>query len=265
MEGFNLLRQGSKTATGPALARSVGFVLEKAKDLTPFATMGQIDTELQVQTEPRLYKSGAKAGLQKLGKGRYKEPLTNITGMEDDSLAAKIILARLSRYSNYNVLTDMRYALDRKTFSPGAGESGFWTVVKAAAAKMIRTRHSSTHFFQQSWNAVIEKLVPYVPEAYKGHFASVAGGMTPEFSEIGRIEYSGQGSAIQHLLIENRLGMAEKYPTINAIRNLGANKQMAPALQKAIDLEFLSQINTAMKRGLLDEAAKIRMLGFKTS
>jgi hypothetical protein len=260
MEGFQLLRKRSKTAAQPALARAIGFVLEEAKRKTEPTSLGRIDMELEVSTIPVLVTRGERAGLPR----RDKKTAVEIS---QGGLGWKIMLARLNRYSNYNILTDMRFALDRKTFSPGMGRAGFLAKLELYEQRMVKSRHSSTGFFKISWNAVIAALIQYMPEGYRGHFMAVAGSgkdMTLEFMEIGSAESSGKDTLTPVITIQNKVGLDAQFPTINAIRNMEANRILRPILQRAIDKEFQSQCQVAFERGLLDEPG-LEALGFVIS
>lgn len=261
MAGFRLIRRRSRSEPLPALARAVGFVLEETKRNTPFVTTGKIDAELNVVTEPLLVRRGARAGLP------YKNPRSTVS-VPNPSLALRIMLARLNKNSDYNALTDMRYALDRETFSPGMGTAGFWARLQMFAQRMVKSRHSSTHFFQISWNAVIGALIPYLPGNYRGYFMSVAGAdrdMTLEFLEIGQIDAHGQGLSLASIKMENRIGMEGRYPTIDAIRNMEANRILPPILQAAIDKEFESQCQLAMRQGIVQDRMELAALGFRVT
>lgn len=247
-----LLQRTSRTLPHQALARAVAFVVKDAKALTPFAPLGKIDRELGVMSSPATVTRGKRKGQPlKSGKLNVDVPRT--------SLSMRIMLARLHRNTSYNILTDRRYAIDRASFSPGQGQIGFWRKLEARAQAMIAGRHSSTHFFQITWNSLLARLVPLVPPKYRHHFRAAAGRTVDP--ALSNVMTSGQGSPLAVMTIENRAGMASQYPTIMGIRNLGARRVMYPALDAAVQRGFMSAMAEACKRGLLDQNPELRALG----
>jgi hypothetical protein len=219
--------------------------------------MSTIDSELEVETVPVLSMKGPRAGLPvRSGKNNIE--------VTPGGLATKIILARLNRYSNYNVLTDMKYALDKATFSPGMGTAGFWARVAMVAQRMVKSRHSSTHFFQASWNAILAKLVPLVPESYRSAVANWAGQgnrgreIDPTLGDVYR---APSNTTDPKCTIENRLGMVESLPTISEIRNLAAHQILEPILQKSIDRNFDQMMEMIHDRGWEEIAPKLEVHG----
>jgi hypothetical protein len=246
-----VLRKYSRTAPGEALPRTVAFIVKDAKEHTPFTEMGRIDTELQVDTTPVISSRTGKP----LKSGRKSYSVT------EGGLATKIVLARMRPYSNYNVLTDRKYALDQANFSPGAGEAGFWAQVEAVAQRMVASRHSSTHFFQVSWNAVLASLVPFVPDKYRGAVATWSGKGRKVVGDLGAATMGGIGTTFATCVIENRVGMDDEFPTISAIRNMEAHRILEPVLQDSIDSEFQSAMSEIGRRGLLETSPQLAGLG----
>lgn len=251
-----IIMQHSKTLPGEALPRAVAFVVREAKARTPFTTIGQIDSELSVISTPMLSTRGARKGLPlKSGK--------NLVNVVEGGLATKIVLARLHLGSKYNTLTDMKYALDRANFSLGGGVAGFWAKVEETAERMAKSRHSSTHFLQVTWNAVLNALAPLVPATYQGAVRRWAGGddkygIAPD---LGRAQMAGAGTGYATLTIENRAGMDDRFPNISKQRNEAAHRLLVPALQTAIDANFDKQMELINRNKWLDNSSSLRMLG----
>jgi hypothetical protein len=109
------------------------------------------------------------------------------------------------------VLTDLKYAIDRLTFSPGEGEAAFWDKIEEVAKRMVKSRHSSTHFFQASWTAVIKKLFPFVPRPYGG-MGSSSFRNVPD--DLGEVVPAGSGEPRVTCVISNKLGLDDRYPSI---------------------------------------------------
>lgn len=257
MSAHQLLRQYSKSNPSESLAKAVAFVIKDAKDNTPFVTLERIDTELSVVSSPAVLKSG------KLSRDKTRQ--REEVDLDSQSVAARIVLSRLHPDSNYNRLTDMKYAIDRMSFSPGLGISGFWSRVIATATRMVKSRHSSTHFFKVSWNAVLCKMIGLVPQNYRGAVTMWAGGGRPVIAELGNATMTGVGSPQVFLRIDNNMGTDEEYPTIAARRNEAAHRILGPVLQRAIDRNYEKQMQIAAERGLLDRAPQLKALGVNVS
>jgi len=197
-----------------------------AKTLTPYVEQETIDTELGVISTPVLASRGPRKGLPlKSGKKNIEVP--------EQSLAIKIVLARLHPGSNYNQLTRQRWALDRATFSPGMGNAGFWAKVQLVAQRMVSARHSSTHFLQAGWKGVYRRLTEfrYVRGLVEENFIDVDVTASTVFDDMGSATLTGNGASVS-LEIANRIGMkgvnAETY-------NEALHQYGGPALQQAVN------------------------------
>lgn len=254
---LKVLQQYSRQEPSESLHRAVAFTIKDAKEHTPFTEISRIDTELSVQTTPVLSTRGKRKGLP-LKSGR-----TNIA-VTEGGLATKIVLSRLHRYSYYNLLTDQKYALDKASFSPGEGQAGFWAKVEETAKRMVRSRHSSTHFFQVSWNAVLLALAPYVPSSYRGAVFSWAGGRSVP-AELGAVTPAKPNDPRAVCVIENRLGMDDDFPTISAIRNEAAHRILEPVLQSSINRQYERAMAEVAKRNLLARSPSLAVYGVRVS
>jgi hypothetical protein len=261
MAAQTIFSKYSRFTPAEGLNRTVLFITRATQKATPFVTTGQIDSELSVITTPQLSTRGARKGLPKRPRRKDGAPPVDVTVVQG-GLATMVTLARLHRYSNYNVLTDLKYAIDRLTFSPGEGEAAFWDKIEEVAKRMVKSRHSSTHFFQASWTAVIKKLIPFVPRPYggmgSGSFRSVP-------DDLGEVVPARSGEPRVTCVISNKLGMDDRYPTISAIRNMEAHRILEPVLQMAINAEYESKMAEAGRRGWLDYAPSLNTLGIKVA
>ena len=256
MAAQRIIAQHIKTAPTESLPRAVAFVVKDAKDRTPVTPVSRIDTELQVKTTPILVTRGSRTGVPR------KDKKSTIEVGDRDTLAIKIQLARLNPYSNYNILTDRRYALSRSSFSPGMGAGGFWSKLQIVAQRMVKRRHSSSGFFKISWNAVLGALAPLVPSQYRGAVETWSGKEGRKVSaSLGSAQMSGKDTSRVSIKIDNLVGMDPKYPTISEIRNMEAHRTLGPALQRAIDANFIKQMDLIAKKGWRDKAPQLRGLG----
>jgi len=257
MGAVKILQKFSRQEPSESLHRAVAFVVKDAKDHTPFTEISRIDTELSVQTTPILSTRGKRKGLP-LKSGR-----SNVS-VVDGGLATRVVLARLHRYSYYNLLTDQKYALDRASFSPGGGQAGFWEKVEEVAQRMAKSRHSSTHFFQVSWNAVLRALAPYVPSTYRGAVISWAGGRSVD-PAIGAVTPAVANSPRAVCVIENRLGMDMTHPTISTLRNYAAHRVLDPVLQQSVNRQFGKAMEQIATRRLLDRRPELAVYGVRVA
>ena len=252
-QAFNLLHQKTSNPA-PALHRAVAFVIRDAKARTPVTSQSRIDQELSVMGIPVISKKGARAGLPlKNGKKTYE--------FAPNGLGIAVMLARLKRYSSYNVLTDMKYAIDRASFSPGMGRAGFWARLELRAQAMVKGRHSSTGFFKISWNALLAKIAPYVDVKYQGAVMTWAGQGGAVAPDLGEFTPARPGEPKAICVVYNWLGSDDRYPTISAIRNMAAHKILDPVLEEAIQSEYEKQMMVAFNRNLIDGAALVRAQG----
>lgn len=267
LQGQILLRQNSKTLPGEALARAVGFVVKDARDHTPFVTMGKIDTELAVEVIPMIGARGKPLKNKKFyktsGLGQRRSPDAH----PSVPLTWLIIGARAKPGSNYNQITGGRWQISGGHPFKGHSVSEFGSIMAKYIDKMVKGRHSGTHFFQASWGPVLAALAPLVPQKYKDYFSRIAG--KKAFKEtridIGTAQLTGAGTTQATLKIENRVGMSGEYPGYDQQVNAAAHRVLEPVLQRAIDANYIQQMQEAGRRGLLDSGPALRSMGFNVS
>lgn len=264
LRGHELLHRYSRTMPSEALAKSVAFVVKDAKARTAYVPPDRIDTELAVQVTPVIGARG-KPLSTKYAKNRvYNANGTGSGGnpYPEVPLAWLMIGARANVGSKFNASTSGRWAIAGGHPFKGHSVSEFAGIMSQLVSRMVKSRRSSTHFFEQSWNAVLTALAPFVPARYQAYFQGAAG-RTGMPNEIGKADMAGRGTLAPSLRIENRLGMDGEFPNLDAQRNAAAHRILEPALQAAIDRNFEEQMEIAARRGLLDEAPKLRVVGFE--
>lgn len=236
------------------LNRTALFITLDAQRHTKFTSVAKIDADLKVTTTPVLVTRGPRKGLPlKSGK--------STTSATFDSVAARIVLARLHPNSSYNLLTDRKWMIDRATFAPGMGKAGFQRKVELKAAQMARARHSSIKFFLSSWNPIISGLI-----AALGNKRTPGGPQgRPIDASIAEATPAQPGGTSFQCTIENKIGLSGKYPNLDLKRNLYAHAHLKPVLQEAIDREFASKMEKATMEGWLADAPELRRLGFQVN
>lgn len=156
-----------------------------------------------------------------------------------------LILARMNPNSKFNQMTSNRWALQRPAFSaaafgkaygdPGMARRVFWEFVNNKEEIQRAAKHSSTHFLKAGWKAVKMKL--------KSDGFKLSGGDSDSGDDsgnglsvamLGDRQRGGQGTNIQWLRIENKIGMDQKYPRLAAEHNAALLDYGIPALNQAL-------------------------------
>lgn len=128
----------------------------------PYVLQGTIDSDLAVEYSFGLTPKG-KVSMQKRnmisGSGLFGATVrhSGIRKTHQVPLAALIIQSSTRPWSRYNTLTRGRYARPASPFK-GLPRSAGRLAMRAAVNRMIRARHSSTHFLQSGWNYAINAL-----------------------------------------------------------------------------------------------------------
>lgn len=267
LRGLDLLRQHSKTAPAEALHRSVAFVVDKAKRATPSVDPGRINAQLAIMTR----------GVTRKGKpSKAQKPRLTwseaVTGGPLVPASWLITSARAWPLSHYNGRTGGRWMFTKigarvdgtPSRHPLAGKrvSQFAAIMAAHVHRMISRRHSSTHFFQVSWNPILARLSSLVPPRYRAKFTLAAGHEGRITADMGRVHPAGPGE-VATCTIENRIGMASKYPNLDRQRNESAHRILTPILQAAVDAEWAGQVKLLMEQGVIEEKANLRQYGFE--
>lgn len=250
MRAHQILHQYSKTEPSEALHKTVAFVVHDAKDHTPFTSLGRIDTDLSVQMTPGILESGERSKSKK----RQRE----VVNIPIAGLASMIVVARMHPGSRYSRLTDNRWPVVKPNTH---GRGAFWLWVQARAEKMVKSRHSSTHFLQISWNTILLKLAAFVPMSYRGAVMTWAGGIQPPIDGMGDVTPARPNEPFAVCTISNLFGMDPGHPTLSENRNLAAHGILEPVLQGAIDRGFDRAMEQAAKKGLVSRMPSMAASG----
>ena len=258
------------TSVKPAQAvnRTALFIVRDAQKRTPFVTSGEIDTDMNVTTSPEITATG------RISKDKTKQHGTIIfqnrrPTKEDVSAintAQRIVLARMHPTSKFNVLTGGRWAITPPDFGRGrqkSTDSGtlFWKWVRDVAERMVKARHSSTHFLQASWSVIIFKLLPHVPPSYRsGMDAPMINPLKKELLS-GEVDPAKPGSSFAVCKITNTLGLIGPNKTLNEVHNDAAVSILVPILQSSIDREYDSKMKKADKEGWLEDSSALKSCG----
>jgi hypothetical protein len=239
--------------TPQVMVATAGFyIARKTTRDAKRASMGKMDSDLGADSTVVLSTRGKRKGLP-LKSGRRKVALTANTP-SGQSLAQRIILARMWPGTKYNTSTNQRFAIDRMALSPGEGKAAFWWKVLAAAKLMVKARHSSIAFLAASSRAVVKALEPYVDVRYRR-------GAVPPDPEVERAAQSSltsKGSATvtqsgYSATMAGNLNIGLGPPSVLDERhNEAMQAWMTPALQGAIYDETMKQATYSAGKGELE-------------
>lgn len=232
--GLNPLLAAARTYSRrtPAVAtNTAGYVVAlTALSLTPAADIARIDAALGVTTTPKLSTRGARRGLP-LRSGAKNFHVT------EGAMATRIVLARMWKFSPYNRMTGHYWYINRATFSPGQGTSGFWKKVELTAIRMTKGRHSSIAFIKSAWLEPIRELAPLASKSAtrgRGVRPPSRSSHTPPDSGWAIAATEGEVATTE---IANAIGTQGRNATLNRKHNLALHVYGGPPLQQAINIE----------------------------
>lgn len=209
----------SRKAPAQVVNDAAFSVAVQARNNMPFVTPETVDSELSVIEHPIIGKRG------KPLKGKRRFQSTASAG-SDVALAVLIIQASANPGSNYNRLTNSRYALPNSPFK-GVSRAAGAALMVAAEDRLIKFRHSSGSFLKAGWANTVRVLRPYVkwarmPAGFISNANEKLGGATPALA----------GQTMATCTIENDIGMegVNRASFDRALQEYGA-----PGLQDAVD------------------------------
>lgn len=240
---MHMAESWSASTPGFLAIRTAQRIVSKVQDYTPFTSQGTIDTELEVVFAPGKTPTGR---LSKQSKNA-----TALFGTQQDaggekSLAYLIQLARMAPGSKYNATTNNRWRLPAGfEMLKGLDKTGRATLLQALADRMLRARHSSTHFLIAGWASSAKKVY-----ALRGWLSRIEAGeyggddLNAGFSNqkvspkpnMSGVKFT-TGSTSAEIVVSNRIGMEDSM--VNGSNAENYNKALMtygmPALQRAVD------------------------------
>lgn len=281
VRAVGILAKRSRNSTPQTLNKAVYFVVKGgqgmvgAMPLTPTTPISRIDSELMVVTSPTVGRRGKLSALVRTRSGGLSYKSSRIipnnydfaAGKSDPPLAALIINASVLRVdtahsqpgmSRYNRLTGMRYARIQSPFK-GVGRRFGAAKMTAAISRMVKARHSSTHYFQSSWKAILQQLKPYLPSSYGG------GSLGPPVdNSMGAVSPATPSQSVATCIIENRLGMesgSKGNATLSERRNMAAHRIFNRAMQTAVDTHYYTALEKFQREGWREAAPLLAQHG----
>lgn len=239
------------------------YVAVKTQSATPFVTQQTIDAELGTIVTPRLGKRGQELS-QKYAKNKIYSSGRRVPTTRGNTvpLAAMIIQSQVVRpdvarstpsAKRFNRLTHFRFARVSSPFR-GLSRSAGRAAMRAAVDRLIKARHSSTHFLAAGWVVVLKKLNAQLH------------GLPPMDSEVRRAGRNSNDALGQitvepipgkfTITIENMVGMAGgKKGDNSASYNAALMLHGTPALQAALDSQADYLTGRYAHRALKDRVA----------
>ena len=206
------------------LINTAFYTAVKARNYTPFVSISTIDQEMEVTVTP-VISAGAKKGEKNITSNK-KAPFTL-------TIAQKIVLARMNPGSAFNIATSGRWQI---LYQNLRGIGGF-RILEEIAERMIRARHSSTHFLQSGWKSVIQQIKTDCARLQEGNQEQINENTlnSLEVSELGNMRRGGMGTPTQFVTITNMVGMTSGHPNLDQEHNNALIAHGTPALQRACD------------------------------
>lgn len=235
--GLALAGQFTRKAPAQACNYAALSVAYEAQANTPFVTPQTVDTELAVIKTPLIGKRGKPK--KKLGYGSAK----GSADRDDVSLAVLIIQARGQYNSEYNQLTNYRYALFGSPFK-GVSRAAGAALMSTLIHQMIASRHKSGHFIAAGWLPSI-KIMAASDRGVAGTPRNAGGWFGKSYNDkIGNASPAQIGSTVAVCTIENDVGLEG----MNAESHNRALMLTTPILQRAVDTVGAREMNYALAK-----------------
>jgi hypothetical protein len=260
---MDLAESWSESTPAFLVIRTAQRITSKLKEYTPFVSQETIDTELEVVFAPGKTPTGRLSKQKK-----YTVPMF---GAEQDagsgrSLAYMIQLARMAPGSEYNRLTNNRWRLPAGfEMLKGMDKAGRTTVLQALADRMLKARHSSTHFLVAGWASAAKKIFNL-----RGFSERIEGGenggssLDEGFSEqkvspkpnMSEVNFTTSKNSAT-ITVENRIGLEDsRVNGSNAVNyNEALIKYGTQPLQRAIDEVAAEMTEHYMAKDMREMAA----------
>jgi hypothetical protein len=238
---MDLANEWSSSAPAYLVARTAQRIVSKTIKYTPSVSVGTIDAELDVAYAPGKTPGGKLS--RQVSKARLLPGKDQNTERQDEPLAYLIQLARMAPGSNYNRLTNNRWRLPGGfTMLKGLDSVDRTAVLQQLAERMIKARHSSTHFLVSGWASAAKKLYNLLGSYIRGD--SEAPPLEDGFSDktvspkpnMSDLRYSS-GQEVAQVVVSNMIGMVDS--SVNGSNADNYNKALLlhgiQPLQRAMD------------------------------
>ena len=258
---MDMAEEWSASAPSFLAARAAQRIVTKTIQYTPFVTMGEVDTELDVAYAPGKTPTGKLS--KQASKARLLPGKAENTQRQDEPLAYLIQLARMKPGSNYNTITNNRWRLPGGFgMLKGLDSVDRQAVLQGLAERMIKARHSSTHFLVSGWAAAAKKLYNLLGTYLRGDDGPPA--LDSFFSEkmvapkpnMGELKYSTGTDSVE-VVVSNMIGMVDAQ--VNGSNAENYNKALSlhgiGPLQRAMDEVSNEMVEHYQKKDMREMAA----------
>lgn len=244
---------GRRTMAQQCVTSAV-FIAFRAQELTPATEISRIDSELSAEFSPGRLKSG------KLSKAKKRQE--EVVSTPQQGLAAMIVVARMNPNSAYSLSTGNRWPV---AVPNTKGKEAFWAAVQVIAGRMVKARHSSTHFLRTGWTPAIRIGLSNPNYKYfQGGVSRKAARQRPNAlttidpMQLGdmQITISGDSAVVTG---ENNVGEGGN-AVLDAKHRLALIQHGVPALQQAVNEEtdaILIEVERRLAAGWKQEFGNI--------
>lgn len=249
-QGLAIAAQFTKRTPAEAVNTAGLEVAINAKYRTPFVKVKTIDEELGTMSIPTIGRNGRELN-QKYSKNKtfYGTAMGDL--QKEVPLTVLIMMARARPGSNYNILTNNRYAIPQGSFK-GFSRALMLFKMQTMIDNMIKQRHQSGNFLMVGWNPAIEILKRYsVNKWRRGGPPSREGENNYRGGDLGSATAAQPGAELAICIIENNIG-GEGVNAANFNRAL--LEYGTEPLQRALDDEGAKQMQY-----FLDHAGKAEL------
>lgn len=211
-----------------------------AQKRTKALEQGWIDNAMEVDVISYTNATRTRISKNKRGTKFTKTPANPFLPAKAVPLGVLIIMARHRQGSKWNEATDYRWNLIGQALPTGKGTAAARQAqIAAELTRMIRGRHSSTHFLQHGWSAVTKALKRIKPDGAIGFGEKALAESDPTSwarRPLGSAESSGYDS-LQWIRISNDVGFDETAafsPHLDERRRRYLFAVAGPALEEAL-------------------------------
>lgn len=226
------------------------MILQDAQSHTPAVSPARIDAELNVSLSPGLLKNGKLSTAKKRQRDIVNFSNRNPSSSDPDqsrlNTAERIVLARMHPSSEYNQRTGGKWAIAKPVFGSGRRDKGalFWAWVRQVAARMVKARHSSTHFLQAGF--IFARDMAVSSPLFKNRFRakSPADVRNPlnklDPRALGDFRMTNPDSAVFSVTAENNVGENGSNAVLDRKHRTALIKETMPHVNAAIARETVA-------------------------
>jgi hypothetical protein len=218
------------------------YISARAKQLTPFETVAQIDSDLGKVSSPRVDRQGNL--VTRKGKQVMRHSFTHGSSRAKDVPLVALIIATRAAKGSVSTEGVGRWSNFKNPFK-GVSRAAGAAAMKRLALKLLRGRRSSTHFVQSGWIDAMKRLSPFAVKRrgssmddakYDYDFTDRAGVTSPAKAGTGLVSSTAENATGQQGV--NAVSVQKAIQTKGAI----------DAMEQAIKEEEINTLAYMQKR-----------------